>query len=1058
MGVLTLLRRRLRTHPLALTAVVVAALMSMVVVATLQLLSGVISDAGARSSLGAGRSGGAVAASTVSVGASVKPESLVAADAVVRGRLLELADEVEVTRVAYPTVRGLRGGDARERVQIADIVGLQDHAELVSGRWAARSSSPAVIEVALPAEAAKALSLSPGKTVALTNLTETKEKDLTVTVVGTYRVRDRDATLWLDDPLSPVGVRQTDYTTYGPLVLAPGVFDTGVVGQTQITWRASTRFDEATASSVADVRRQLTQTLSRLRAEVGDTRGESSGSSQASAVISGGTVDTGLTEQLDSAALVAARIRASLLTPTVLLILLGAASLVMAARLLAALRADETRLMRTRGMSTRQVIGLSLADSGLIVAVGAVGALVAAPFLTRVIGNAAGVDLGAGGYADALRNGQLWVALATMALLATLVVVITSARSGATSGSGGGSSEGSGRTPAALQFASGSGFDLALIGIGVLAVLQLRRYDVAGSATVDPLTIAAPACVIAGLSVLCLRLLPGATRQVERASVGHVGLDRAWGAWQLSRRLAAQGGTILLILLCVAMGALALSHVATADRALADQSAFETGAPIRIDTPLGSALADRAAGSPDRAMPVLRETTDLRSVKGVTVLGVDATRAGAIMDPRPDTLAGHTWNDLMATLSRARPKASVVPLPDGTRALTFSAAMVARSGSPTSLDGITSSAQVLVVDGRGNVTGLSAGTVSPRPAKVTATLPAGESALPPPVSIVGFSAALPGYFIDYAPPDLVAGLAVTNLLADGKPLAGTDKLTDHSRGIDLRLTAEASTAATAPVIMTRALASDLDLGVGGSVPLTVAGRSIPAQVAALIDSVPTAVDPTRAVLIDLPTLYVTTDRPGVDKGWPTLVPTPREWWLAPTGHAASIDVLEQNGLPNGALVDRVRVEATRQANPVNAGMQAAMLLVTGAALVLAAVGFAATTASLARTRHHENAILLALGMPPGRIRRVLTIERVCVVVLTVLVGVAMGAAAAYVVVPFLVGGDGHAQVPSVLVVIPWGRLALLAAAITAVLSTIGVLVLRRTGSDLATELRMGESR
>ena len=67
-------------------------------------------------------------------------------------------------------------------------------------------------------------------------------------------------------------------------------------------------------------------------------------------------------------------------------------------------------------------------------------------------------------------------------------------------------------------------------------------------------------------------------------------------------------------------------------------------------------------------------------------------------------------------------------------------------------------------------------------------------------------------------------------------------------------------------------------------------------------------------------------------------------------------------------------------------MRAAMLLVTGAALVLAAVGFAATTAALGRTRRRENAVLLALGMPPGRIRRVLALERVGVVVLTVAVG------------------------------------------------------------------------
>ena len=78
--------------------------------------------------------------------------------------------------------------------------------------------------------------------------------------------------------------------------------------------------------------------------------------------------------------------------------------------------------------------------------------------------------------------------------------------------------------------------------------------------------------------------------------------------------------------------------------------------------------------------------------------------------------------------------------------------------------------------------------------------------------------------------------------------------------------------------------------------------------------------------------------------------------------------------------------------------------------------------------------------------------------LTVLVGIAMGAAAAYVVVPSLVGGDGHLQVPTVLVVIPWGRSPCWRARSWLSCPPIGVLVLRRTGSDLAAELRMGESR
>ena len=51
MGVGTLLRRRLLTHPVALVAVATSVLMSMVVVATLQLLSSAIADASVSTTL-----------------------------------------------------------------------------------------------------------------------------------------------------------------------------------------------------------------------------------------------------------------------------------------------------------------------------------------------------------------------------------------------------------------------------------------------------------------------------------------------------------------------------------------------------------------------------------------------------------------------------------------------------------------------------------------------------------------------------------------------------------------------------------------------------------------------------------------------------------------------------------------------------------------------------------------------------------------------------------------------------------------------------------------------
>lgn len=1072
MGLVTLLRRRLGTHLLAFVAVLVTVLMSMLVVATLQLLSGAISDAGVRSTLTGVTSSSDRADATVAVHASVKKGSLTEADRIVRERIAALGDGFEVSRVVYPTVRGIEGSDARVRAQLADIEGLTEVVDLVDGRWptpvaTAPDAGPAAgpFEVAVPEATARALELGVGKTLRLPSLTSQTDPVLTVTIVGTYRVRDLDAAIWLDDDLSPAGLRESDYTTYGPFVLGPGVFDSGAVGASQVTWRAATSFDDATPGSITQIRSTFGSGLTALRETVGDQRDAAPrAGGTPSPLFSSGLVDTRLTEHLATATLVSERIRATLLTPVVLLILLGASSLVMATRLLVGLRADETRLMRTRGMSGRQLGAVALADSAIVVLPGVVGALLLAPLLTGAIGRAAGVPLHETTHAEAVRDPGLWIAVGIMALLAVVVIVMTSLRAGLSgSGLGEGARSGSGsRVPAVLQVLSGAGLDLALVGLGVLAVFQLRRYDTAGSTTVDPLTIAAPACIIAGLAVLFLRLLPGAAAQTERVSVGHTGLDRAWGAWQLSRRLASQGGTILLILLCVAMGAMALSHSATAERAIVDQSAFETGAPVRVDSPLGRPLAERAAGDPRHAMPVLRTQTELGSVPSVTQLGVDATRGADIITVRPDLVSGTTWRATMEQLAGARPEVKALGLPTGTKKLTFR--MRLATPGATEEDGVIAirdnfpiRVHVLLQDGQGTVTTVQAGNVRTTSTAATVTLPEGDSALAEPVSLLAFTTALPEWLVDNGAASQALELEVSDLRADSRPVAGVDGLRSDARGVELTLGTEVPLVKELPVVMTRALADSLGAE-GKTLTLPISGRNVPVRVVGLVDSVPTARDPHQAMLYDLPTFFATTEAPGSMTSWPQSVPTPREWWLARSDSGAAATTLREAGVPTDVTTLRNDVEQGRRANPVNAGMQAAMLLVTGAALVLAAVGFAATTASLARARHHENAILLALGMPPARIRRVLTIERLSVVVLTVIVGVVMGVVAAYLVVPFLVGGDGHDQVPAVFVVIPWWRLLALAATITALLSAIGIVVLRRTGSDIAAELRMGEAR
>ena len=457
-------------------------------------------------------------------------------------------------------------------------------------------------------------------------------------------------------------------------------------------------------------------------------------------------VSSGLPALLDGAALVSERVRVSLLTPTVLLVVLGTASLVVAAALLASLRDSETRLMRTRGASTGQLAVLAMADACIVVLLGAVGAVLLAPLLSSVVARSAGLELDAEGVRAALGSAPLWWAVAPMVLLASVVIVTTTLRVGRVRE--GASARQSGRV---VRLLTGSGLDVLLVGLGVLAVVQLRRYDAAGSTTVDPLTTAAPAVVIAGLSVLCLRLLPVLTRQVARLTGEARGLEPAWGGWQLSRRLSGQVGTVLLVLLAVAMGTLALSHSATADRAVEDQSAFETGAPVQVvvgtggeTLTTGPRLAD-AAGGADRVVPVTRDVVDVGSLTDVSAIALDAVAAARVGDPRPDLLGGATWSSLLDRLVDARRLAQGVPLAGEPTRLTVRAHL----GTAYDVaDGFTLPASVLLRDARGLVHTLPLGDLGVRTADLTAELPSGEHRMEYPLTLLGVAARTPTELVD----------------------------------------------------------------------------------------------------------------------------------------------------------------------------------------------------------------------------------------------------------------------------------------------------------------------
>ena len=105
---------------------------------------------------------------------------------------------------------------------------------------------------------------------------------------------------------------------------------------------------------------------------------------------------------------------------------------------------------------------------------------------------------------------------------------------------------------AALAAAARAGLDAALIGLGVLALWELRRYSAAprlsgGTLGIDPVLVVAPAVALAGISLLPLRLLPAAARLLDGLSGRGRRLAAALASWQVSRRAVREGSPVLLV-------------------------------------------------------------------------------------------------------------------------------------------------------------------------------------------------------------------------------------------------------------------------------------------------------------------------------------------------------------------------------------------------------------------------------------------------------------------------------------------------------------------------------
>ncbi|MFI8321017.1 FtsX-like permease family protein [Streptomyces sp. NPDC085529] len=183
---------------------------------------------------------------------------------------------------------------------------------------------------------------------------------------------------------------------------------------------------------------------------------------------------------------------------------------------------------------------------------------------------------------------------------------------------------------------------------------------------------------------------------------------------------------------------------------------------------------------------------------------------------------------------------------------------------------------------------------------------------------------------------------------------------------------------------------------------------------------------------------------------------PTEWWLTPEpGRADDVAkaLRERADAEPGEIVVRDEIAAELLGDPLGAGPHTALMAAAAAAAALAAVGFAVGSAGSVRERSAEFAILRALGAPRRRLARLLAAEQGLLIAVGLLVGLALGALLARVVVPLVVlTGRATRPVPPVLVELPLGEVALLLAGVAVLpLAVVAAIALRR--NDPAVSLR-----
>ena len=730
-------------------------------------------------------------------------------------------------------------------------------------------------------------------------------------------------------------------------------------------------------------------------------------------------------------------------------------------------QAEEIGVLRSRGATTTQLVGLHIVEGATL----AVPAAIAGPWLAAqtvaAMGRLPTFHAITGGAPLVTRvtpeAALLGVAGAALALIAILAPATLVARSGILN------VRREETRPAGRSLVQRYYLDFGFVGLAAFLLWQLDQRGTVfdpgsvGGWSTDPMLLASPLVITVAVAMMMLRCYPPLVRLGVAALLLAQGTAVAIGLRRAGRSPAAYARLMLLLVMSVSVGTFAASYGPTVGRSLDERVRYETGAdaraPIeRLDRDARSQALAAVRGLPGVADAALVNRATISGLRGsgATVLAVDPARTASMLWFRDD-FASRPLAELLDLLRSERRPGGGLELPEGTTAITVRV----RSTNAERWNLVAR-----IRDARGEVQdALLTSPEQPGGGWVTATAPL-PAWLPFPATLVGLRAgdrvgvdlrrdgtlhldrvsALAGdrdvVLDDFEGPfawSLYGAPASDEVfrIADGNSPASGARYAEWrwtpSTSARARLFALNDPAVPLSAIMNPAAMDALGVtgGPGGDVAMIVLnGFQVPVIVRGTVDLFPT-LDPTRALVVlnseHLQSVAGTTGAADLQR--------PNELWLRFHDDVSIADRRETLGalaapgspllLKPGALLRAAMLDDTSSDPTLQAAGSGILTVAFVAVLGLSAVGIVVTLVLGAHARAVEFAVLRAIGASGRQILRALLIEWGIVLIVGAAAGLLLGRTVASLMLRFLeVTERGERVLPPFIVHTDWRALGL----------------------------------